>query len=195
MYIIADGLVRLLAPILPVTADELWRHLPGQRSPSVHTAEFPTVEELARLQDDGLRQRWDVLLDARSAVNARLEERREQKQIGSSLQARVTIDINDPASAALLKRYAASLPMLFIVSDVRLGPTAAAANGIADSEMTRALAASPDRAWSVDASPAEGEKCPRCWRIVPSVSTAPASYGLCDRCVEAVDGMTGGVAG
>jgi isoleucyl-tRNA synthetase len=195
MYIIAEGLVRLLAPILPVTADELWRHLPGERSPSVHTAEFPTVEELARLQDDGLRQRWEVLLEARSAVNARLEERREQKQIGSSLQARVTIDINDPASAALLKRYAASLPMLFIVSDVKLGPTAAAANGIADSELTRALAAGSDRAWSVDAAPAEGEKCPRCWRIVPSVSDAPDSYGLCDRCVEAVDGMTGGVAG
>jgi isoleucyl-tRNA synthetase len=195
MYIIAEGLVRLLAPILPVTADELWRHLPGERSPSVHTAEFPTVQELARLQDDGLRQRWEVLLDARSAVNARLEERREQKQIGSSLQARVTIDVNDPASAALLKRYAASLPMLFIVSDVRLGPTAAAANGIADGELTRALAAGSERAWNVDASPAEGEKCPRCWRIVPSVSNAPDSYGLCDRCVEAVDTMTGGVAG
>jgi len=195
MYIIADGLVRLLAPILPVTADELWRHLPGQRSSSVHTAEFPSLDELAHLQDDGLRQRWEVLLDARSAVNARLEERREQKQIGSSLQARVTIDITDPASAALLKRYAASLPMLFIVSDVRLGPTATAANGIADSELTRSLADGVDRVWSVDASPAEGEKCPRCWRIVPSVSTARESVGLCDRCVDAVHGMTGEVAG
>ena len=192
MHTIADGLVRLLAPILPVTADELWRHLPGDRLLSVHMAEFPALDELARLQDEALRQRWEVLLDARSAVNARLEERREQKQIGSSLQAQVTIDVSDSASAALLKRYAASLPMLFIVSDVKLGPTAAAANGIADAELAHALAAGPDRAWAIDASPAEGEKCPRCWRVVTSVSAAPESYGLCDRCVNA---MAGGAAG
>ena len=94
MYTIADGLVRLLAPILPVSADELWRHLPGQaqRHPSVHIAEFPTVDELTALRDEGLRLRWDILLEARSVVNASLEARREQKQIGSSLQARVTID-------------------------------------------------------------------------------------------------------
>ena len=41
MYIIADGLTRLLAPILPMTTDELWRHLPGTREESVHLAEFP----------------------------------------------------------------------------------------------------------------------------------------------------------
>ena len=41
MYIICDGLARLLAPILPVTADDLWRHLPAQRGDSVHLADFP----------------------------------------------------------------------------------------------------------------------------------------------------------
>ncbi len=194
MSIIVDGLVRLLAPILPVTTDELWRHLPGQpqRAASVHMAEFPTLEELSRMRDEGLQQRWSVLLDARATVNARLEERREQKQIGSSLQAQVTIDSTDPARAALLKRYAANLPMLFIVSSVSLGPNASAAASLSDSELGAALAEAGTGEWSVDASPAEGEKCPRCWRIVPSVSSAPDSLGLCDRCVDAM--TAGGVA-
>jgi isoleucyl-tRNA synthetase len=198
MYAIADGLVRLLAPILPVTADELWRHLPGQsqRAASVHIAEFPALAELAAMRDERLRQRWEVLLEARSAVNAKLEERREQKQIGSSLQARVTIDVDDPAAASLLRRYAEALPMLFIVSRVTLGPKAAGAALLSDDELGEALAAAAARQWNVEASPAEGDKCPRCWRIVPSVSSAPESLGLCDRCVDALDSMTaGGVAG
>jgi len=59
MYVIADGLARLLAPIVPVTADELWRHLPGERDGSVHIAEFP--DDLASLRDDALVERWTRL--------------------------------------------------------------------------------------------------------------------------------------
>jgi isoleucyl-tRNA synthetase len=193
MYVIADGLVRLLAPILPVTTDELWRHLPGQseRVPSVHIAEFPAAGELAQLRDAALRQRWDVLLEARAAVNARLEPLRERKEIGGSLQAHVTIDVADPAAAAVLKRHAAALPMLFIVSDVRLGPNAAAAADMTDAELARALAGGT-REWIVQASAATGHKCARCWRIVPAVSAAPDRLNLCDRCVDAL--ATGGAA-
>jgi isoleucyl-tRNA synthetase len=193
MFTIADGMVRLLAPILPVTADELWRHLPGRRDPSVHLAEFPSAADLAGLRDPGLRARWDVLLDARAAVNVRLEERREQKQIGSSLQARVTIDVDDEAAAALLKHYAAALPMLFIVSDVHLGANAAAAPDLAAPALDAALRIGRSRTWTIEAAPAAGEKCPRCWRIVADVSSAADSAGLCLRCVEALseDGVAG----
>ena len=137
MYTIADGLVRLLAPILPVTTDELWRHLPGTREASVHLAEFPAAADLERMRDAALERRWEVLLDARSAVNAKLEVLREQKVIGSSLQAKVVIDVDDPAAASLLKRYAASLPMLFIVSEVTLGPKAAASEPLAEGCVAR----------------------------------------------------------
>ncbi len=89
MYTIADGLVRLLAPILPVTTDELWRHLPGTREKSVHIAEFPKAADLAAWRDEALEHRWAILLEARSAVNAKLEALREKKVIGSSLQASV----------------------------------------------------------------------------------------------------------
>jgi len=197
MYTIADGLVRLLAPILPVTADELWRHLPGQaeRVASVHIAEFPSSDELGALRDPALRLRWNVLLDARSAVNASLEALRERKEIGGSLQAQVTIDVADPAAASVLKRYAGTLPMLFIVSDVALGPNAANAATRGDERLDDAAVSAP-REWAVEARPASGEKCPRCWRVVPAVSSASETLGLCDRCVDALDSMTaGGVAG
>ena len=193
MYTIADGLVRLLAPILPVTTDELWRHLPGKREASVHMAEFPQMADLDRMRDEALESRWDVLLDARSAVNAKLEVLREKKAIGSSLQAGVVIDVNDPSAAALLKRYAASLPMLFIVSDVTLGPGAAGAQPLPDQSRPEAPADGSTRTWTIDASPARGEKCPRCWRVVPEVSSAAESLGLCERCVDAM--TAGGVAG
>ena len=56
MYVIADGLTRLLAPILPMTTDELWRHLPGTREASVHLAEFPAADVDALL-DAAARRR------------------------------------------------------------------------------------------------------------------------------------------
>jgi isoleucyl-tRNA synthetase len=191
MYTIADGLVRLLAPILPVTTDELWRHLPGRREASVHMAEFPAAADLAPMRDEELERRWQVLLDARSAVNATLEGLREKKVIGSSLQAHVTIDVNDTDAAALLERSAGILPMLFIVSSVTLGPRAASAS--LDRAPSGTPAGGPAREWTVEASPARGEKCPRCWRIVPAVSSASDSLGLCERCVDAL--TAGGVAG
>jgi isoleucyl-tRNA synthetase len=192
MYVIADGLVRLLAPILPVTSDELWRHLPGHRDESVHVAEFPAREELLGLRDEALEERWDNLLDARAAVNPKLEELREKKEIGSSLQASVTIDVDDPAGSALLRRYLDTLPMLFIVSEVTLGPRSVGSSAASAAELDREVERG-SRTWSVSASPAKGEKCPRCWRIVPAVSSAPYTQGLCPRCVDAI-AATGAVS-
>ena len=75
MYIIADGLTRLLAPILPVTADELWRHLPGHREESVHLAEFPRDAEDA--DRSGALERWERLMRIRDDVNRALEAERQ----------------------------------------------------------------------------------------------------------------------
>ena len=150
-------------------------------------------KDLARLRDDALQARWDVLLDARSAVNARLEGLREKKVIGSSLQASVVLDVNDAAAAGLLKRYAGSLPMLFIVSQVTLGPRAAGAAPAPPGAAVSAPADGSPREWTIEAAPAPGEKCARCWRIVPEVSSASDTPGLCSRCVDAL--TAGRVAG
>ncbi len=90
MYIIADGLVRLLAPILPMTADELWRHLPGKRDASVHLAEFPRRGSSRRPARS--RSWWRAgmqLKHVRDIVNVALEAKRQDKTIGTSLGARV----------------------------------------------------------------------------------------------------------
>src|SRR5690606_16257559 len=87
IYLMADGLTRLLAPILPVTADALWQELPGLREASVLLAVFP--EDVTPWEDAARLQRWRQLLDVRDAVNARLEEQRQAKVIGNALEAQV----------------------------------------------------------------------------------------------------------
>jgi isoleucyl-tRNA synthetase len=168
MYVIADGLTRLIAPVLPVTADELWQCLPGTREESVHLAVFPTAAELATWVDIDLVEDWTKLMALRERVLAEIEPLRKDGQIGSPLQAKVVL----PAARedlAFLERYASALPMLFIVSDVELRTVA---DGATAGEATPRIAIER----------AGGVKCERCWRYVPSVSSAPASVGLCARC-------------
>ncbi|OFW13318.1 MAG: isoleucine--tRNA ligase [Acidobacteria bacterium RIFCSPLOWO2_02_FULL_67_21] len=166
MYVICDGLARLLAPILPVTADELWRHAPGRRSASVHLEDFPTLEGLA---DAGLLATWDRLLGIRETVNAALEQKRKDKVIGNSLGAHVALQAEGPVGR-LLEEHRAGLPTLFIVSSVELK------TGAFDG---------PDRL-TIQVEKAPGIKCERCWRYVPTVHTEPDWAGICDRCVEAL---------
>jgi isoleucyl-tRNA synthetase len=173
MYVILDGIVRLLAPILTVTADEIWRYLPGEREPSVHIAEFPSREAVAALLDPDLMRRWERLIAVRDAVNAALEARRQDKTIGTSLGARLSLRAAGE-TAALLEQYREELPMLFIVSQVDLETTGAAGSDL-----------------EISVTRAQGDKCARCWRVVPSVSDAPATEGLCTRCVDAVSASTG----
>jgi isoleucyl-tRNA synthetase len=169
MYLMCDGLARLLAPILPVTADDLWLHLPGPREESVHLARFPEVAELA---DRELMGRWERLLEVRALVNAALEEKRKSKEIGTSLGARVSLSARGPV-AGLLERHLRDLPTLFIVSDVALH--AGSADG-------------PDEV-QVMVERAPGVKCERCWRYVPDVSADPALAGLCNRCIDALGAL------
>ena len=166
MYVICDGLARLLAPILPVTADDLWRHLPGTRSASVHLDTFASVEAYL---DPDLLLTWERLMRVREEVNAALEQQRKAKTIGTSLGARVVLTATG-SIGALLDSHRDVLPTLFIVSnlDLRVG----------DAE-------GPDSVF-VEVDRAPGVKCERCWRFVPAVRTEPDWAGICDRCVEAL---------
>ena len=172
LYLMADGLTRLLAPILSFTADELWRFLPGTREESVHMALFPDAAGLDAFADPALVERWNTLVALREQVLAEIEPLRKNKQIGSSLQAKVVISAT-AAELPLLQQYAEQLPMLFIVSEVEVQPaTGAPATGAATPRVTIERAG--------------GVKCERCWRIVPAVSAEPASAGLCERCQNAL---------
>ena len=166
MYRMCDGLARFLAPILPVTADDLWRHMPGKRCESVHLADFPVVDDLV---DADISGTWERLLAVRETVNAALETKRKDKVIGNSLGAHVVLTARGPVGT-LLEAHQRHLPMLFNVSDVALhvGPS----DGTDDVQV------------SVDKAP--GVKCARCWRFVPGVRSDPEWAGICDRCYVAL---------
>jgi isoleucyl-tRNA synthetase len=165
MYVMSDGFARLVAPILPVTAEQLWTHMPktATREESVHLARFPPAGEIDPLVDRKQLDTWEQLLRIRGAVNASLELLRKSKEIGTSLEANVTITASGD-DFALLQRYHTQLPMLFIVSDV--------------SVESGEFAIKVDRA--------AGVKCDRCWRYVSTMSTNPAQAGICDRCQDAL---------
>ena len=114
------------------------------------------------------------MIAIRDDVNRALEAARQSKTIGTSLAARVSLRARGE-TLALLERYRNELPMLFIASQVDLR----AADDDGDP-----LEATVTRA--------EGDKCARCWRIVPAISSASDTEGLCERCVEALE--DGGIA-
>jgi len=164
MYLIVDGLARLLAPVLSVTMDELWRLLPGEREESVHMALFP--RDLEQWKDPELLERWAKLVEIRDQVNLQLEGKRKDKTITANLSARVVL-APDAETLPLLEQYRELLPTLFGVSEVE-------------------LKASSPQALKPSVEKADGTKCERCWRYVPAVSAEPDRAGLCSRCVEAL---------
>jgi isoleucyl-tRNA synthetase len=167
MYIMADGLARLLAPVLPVTTEQLWKVLPGSREQSVHLAVFPSRDALETMAGGVAMAEWERLLAIRSEVNAAIEAQRKAKVLGNSLMASVRLTASD-AELMLLRDHEASLPALLIVSHV---------------DVVEGTAGTP---LAVAVEEASGVKCERCWRIVPSVTREGGREGLCDRCVEAL---------
>ena len=179
LFAIADGLARLIAPVLPVLADEYWQHLPGERESSVHLAEFPSQVHL--FVDEPLMGRWGRLLKLRGAVNAELERLRQAKTIGGSLEAVVRLRPQG-SMVDLLTRYQDQLPAIFITSQVEVLPPrehAGETPGVVYAE-------SEDGSVVIEVAHADGTKCERCWRWVPSVSAAAGREGVCPRCDDAL---------
>jgi isoleucyl-tRNA synthetase len=129
------------------------------------------------MHDAALAERWQRLLRIRDDVNRALEAERQAKTIGNSLGAKVILKARGE-DAKLLSRYRDDLASLFIVSQAEFVPVDLEESGV-----------------EVIVSRAEGSKCPRCWRVVLSVSAASGMEGLCDRCVDALQRTSGTVAG
>ncbi len=175
VYRTAYALVRLLAPILSFTADEVWSYfpLPAGAPPSVHIAEFPAPEEVTEGFTAAQRARlanWDRLIEIRDVVLKSLEGARRDKLIGAPLEARVRLAAG-PDTYPLLDEYREHLPALFIVSDVALE------NGVST------LSASIERA--------AGAKCERCWKYLPEVGEDAEFPTLCQSCRAAVREILG----
>ena len=173
LYRIADALSRLLAPILAFTADEIWENLPraggdAVREPSVHIALFPAA---SGERDIELLARWTQLFEVRDIVLRALEEARIGKLIGSSLEASVSLAV-DQQIYQLLQHYRDELRYIFIVSQVDV---ALAAEGEA-----------PAGGLSVRVERARGEKCERCWNYSTRVGESSRYPTACERCTVAL---------
>jgi isoleucyl-tRNA synthetase len=173
-----DSLVRWLAPVLCFTAEEAWlaRHGEGPET-SVH---FETYVDLpASWRDDALGARWARLRDLRRVVTGALELERAQKRIGSSLQAAATLYANPDDVAALA---GLDLGEICITSSATVSAASAP-------EGAFTLPDVPGVAVTVALAP--GEKCQRCWRVLPEVGTIAAHPDLCERCADAVEAPGG----
>ena len=172
LYRLAWALVRLVAPLISFTAEEVWQHLrkPADAPTSVHLALFPEPEELTAGLTDRQRaraQNWDRLIEVRDTVMKSLEAARQEKQIGAPLEARVRLRANGDL-LPLLEEYAAELPGLFIVSQVALDRDAS------------------DGGLAVQVERAAGTKCERCWKYTVDVGSNPAFPTVCEPCARAV---------
>ena len=160
LYTVLSKSVRLLAPILSFTAEEVYDNMPYEDAESVHLTDFPAKN---LIDDAALEAKWDKLLEVRDDVNKALEESRNEKVIGKSLEAAVEIYSNDGEVVELLNSVD-NLHQLFIVSSVEVKENDGVAYDLATVKVTKA----------------EGHRCERCWNIVEEVN----EEGLCPRCAS-----------
>ncbi len=172
MYAILSSVVRLMAPVLSFTADEVWNSMGGSRkSASVFLAEFPKAEP--KYLDDALEARWDKILAVRGEAAKVLEALRRDKVIGHSLDAGLTL-FASPDLYNLLKNYEKDLAFIFIASSVILARESEAPADAYTSDAIKGL--------RIAARPASGVKCGRCWMYSESVGKVKEHPEICSRC-------------
>ncbi len=170
-------LARLLAPILVFTSEEVWDHLKTMAplAESVHLAPWPAPHP-ERLSPD-LKERWDRLLLLRAEVLKLLEESRARGEIGTSLEAKVEIEVPEGDWESLLKKYEKELPRLFITSQASVKP-----GGKPESRSAADLTGLEGVRLTV--TRAEGDKCARCWKYSSTLGDSPDHPRLCAECRE-----------
>ncbi|MDP4162724.1 MAG: isoleucine--tRNA ligase [Bacillota bacterium] len=167
------ALTKLVAPILPHTADEVWVFIPSMEEESVQLTDLPEPKEYANAQI--LEDKWSSFMNLRDDVLKALEEARNEKVIGKSLTAKVTLFVNEKTKD-LLESITENVAQLFIVSAFEVAGTYEQAPDSAIKLETAAIVVSK----------AEGETCERCWTVTTDVGQVEEHKTLCPRCAEVV---------
>ena len=168
------SLTKLVTPILPHTADEVWKHIDSVKEESVQLVDMPNSVEIPNA--DALEAKWDSFMELRDDVLKALETARNEKVIGKSLAASITLYPNNETKA-LLDSVEENLMQLFIVSGFAIGGSYEEA---------------PENAQVFDqvkivVGVAEGETCDRCWVVTPTVGEDSDHPTLCTRCASVVE--------
>ena len=185
IFKITNNLVRLIAPILVFSAEEIWSYVPKKQGEpdSIHIALFPKAEEVRTGLEIGKQGNWRALAQVREAALKMLEAERAKKTISASLEAKVKLSA-DGFLATLLEDYALYLPALFIVSQVEIrrepvGTQDQSSPGF----FTVTASGEPFR---VSIGRADGTKCERCWNYSTHVGENADYPTVCERCVKAL---------
>jgi isoleucyl-tRNA synthetase len=177
---IGEALTRLMAPIMTFTCEEVWQYLPkiASREQSVHLALFPGAADIfgsASTANAKADEEWATLRSVRDEVLKALETARNNKLIGTGLEAQVAIAASDPVYS-LLQRYAGQLRYLFIVSQVTLAQGSGNGTGGVHVEVKKA----------------DGVKCDRCWNYSTHVGEDKNYPTVCERCSAVVRELESG---
>ncbi|SPD73741.1 isoleucyl-tRNA synthetase [uncultured Desulfobacterium sp.] len=173
---ILEVLVRLMAPILSFTAEEIWQHMNANgRSASVHADLFIPVKE--EFKDGGLAERWETIISVRKEATKALELARKEKTIGHPLDASVTIGLPSDLFEAV-SPYRDQFRTILIVSSAEIVPAGELQEGI-ESETIAGL--------KVKVTPSSDKKCERCWVHDPTVGVDSSHPTICKRCLDALN--------
>jgi len=174
LFEIATTLVRIMAPILAFTSEEVWENVPPfpGKSESVHLELLP--EPVSAYEDDSIEEQWGLILELRAEVNRALELARKNKEVGHSLDAEITLGASGPLMESL-QGHEDLLSRVFIVSQVRL----------ADPESLESATAAVDiPGLMIHVRPASAMKCARCWVHDETVGADADQPEICERCVR-----------
>lgn len=177
LYHLAEILVRLYAPLLSFTAEEIWEALPGTRAESVFLSEWydcPTPTQAPTIP----ASTWESIMTLREVINKQLENLRTEGEIGGNLDAKIDLYC-EPSLYETLKPLEAELRFAFITSEAKLHPLV--------NKPAQAVATDSPSLFLV-ATASTDPKCERCWHHRPDVGANTLHPTLCLRCIENIEG-------
>ncbi|HKL81945.1 MAG TPA: isoleucine--tRNA ligase, partial [Desulfobacter sp.] len=182
MFMILDALVKIMAPILPFTAEEIYTHMPlgDSRKESVHMEDMVSIDNA--LEDRELAAKWENIRALRAEITKALEEARTVKLIGHPLDAALEIKVPQGDLAAQVASLDVDLNDIFIVSEARVVDTLDGGDIFQGKEI---------EGLAIKVSKASGEKCDRCWRFDENLGTDPDHPTTCPRCTQALKTILG----
>jgi len=184
--------VRLLVPVTPHLAEDIFRFIPeairkaGSNESSVLLTDFPA--STARFRNDKFDEYWPDVLSVRNIANKALEQARSQKKIGAFLEAQVVLTIDNPELAAKVQSLGPLLAPLLITSQAKVinkGEVAGSNPRESSRNGHEVLAEVAEAGVHVCVLPADGTKCPRCWKFRTDIGSSSKFPELCSACAEA----------
>ena len=171
MYIILNALVKILAPLTSYTAEEIWDFMPHLDSENVESVMLTTYPELVPEYDNiEIREKWAKIVKIKEEVAKEIEKARVEKIVGHSLNAKITIFIENPLYS-FIKENQELLKTVFIVSDLE----------VEEKQGNKEL--------EIKVVQADGEKCERCWMYSTTVGEDKENPTICHRCSEVMKNM------